>query len=82
MKLSNRKSKWSEKEKMHSLNMKGRAKLPSIKNFILEDPEENGREVMLFGKLDENEFSLDIHHPLSPTMALAIALSSFVYKTW
>lgn len=38
MKLSNRKSKWSEKEKMHSLNMKGRAKLPSIKNFILEDP--------------------------------------------
>lgn len=37
---------------------------------------------MLFGKLDENEFSLDIHYPLSPTIALAIALSSFVYKTW
>ena len=34
--------------------MKGRAKLASIKNFILEHPGEAGREVMLLGKVDEN----------------------------
>jgi len=37
---------------MYSLNMKGRAKLPSIKNFILESPSEDGREVMLLGKVE------------------------------
>lgn len=39
---------------MYSLNMKGRAKLPSIKNFILESPAEEGREVMLLGKVEDN----------------------------
>jgi hypothetical protein len=34
--------------------MKSRAKIPSIKNFILEDPSENGREIMLFGKMEQN----------------------------
>ena len=41
------------------LNFRGRAKKASIKNFIIEDhtkesedPED--REIMMFGKLDEN----------------------------
>ena len=67
---------------MHSLNMKGRAKVPSIKNFILENPSDNNREVMLFGKMDTNVFSFDIHYPLSPNIAMAIAISSFCYKSW
>lgn len=50
----NRKSKWNEKEKMYSLNMKGRAKLPSIKNFIVESPSEDSRDIMLLGKMADN----------------------------
>lgn len=67
---------------MYSLNMKGRAKLPSIKNFILESPSEEGRDIVLLGKMEENEFSLDIHHPISPSIGLTIALTSFVHKSW
>lgn len=37
---------------------------------------------MLLGKMEENEYSFDIHYPLSPVLGMAIALSSFVHKTW
>jgi hypothetical protein len=37
-KFENRKSQWNEDEQMHSLNMKSRAKLASVKNFILAPP--------------------------------------------
>jgi hypothetical protein len=81
-KFENRKSQWNEGEQMHSLNMKNRAKIASIKNFILEDPKDSSREVMLFGKLDQNEFSFDIHYPLNPAVGMAVAISSFVQKSW
>lgn len=67
---------------MYSLNMKGRARLPSIKNFILVDPTMNDREVMLLGKMDKDRFSFDIHYPLSPNIAMAVAISSFTFSSW
>ena len=32
---------------------------------------------MLFGKIDENLFHLDVHTPFTPIVGLAIALSCF-----
>ena len=62
--------------------MGGRAKIASIKNFILEDPATNGEDVMLLGKIDDHVFNLDLHYPLNPLIGAAIGLSSFLYKNW
>jgi tubby-related protein 1 len=58
------------------LNFHGRVECPSIKNFILED-REGGSEVLLFGKINDNSFNLDVTAPMSPLLATAVALSSF-----
>lgn len=57
--LSNKKPEWNDRVGGYMLNFKGRAKKASIKNFIIEDetkesedPDE--REIMMFGKLDED----------------------------
>lgn len=58
------------------LNFKGRVEAASIKNFILETKPE-GPETMLFGKVNESKFNLDIMQPMSTYLAFAIALTSF-----
>lgn len=65
---------------MHYLNMKGRAKLASVKNFMLEDFK--GNDALLLGKIDENIYNLDVYYPLTTLQGTAIALSSFAYKGW
>lgn len=32
---------------------------------------------MIFGKVNESKFNLDMAHPISPVIAFAVALSSF-----
>jgi hypothetical protein len=32
---------------------------------------------MIFGKVGENTFSMDVYHPLSPCIGFGIAMSSF-----
>lgn len=66
---------------MYSLNMKGRAKLASVKNFILENSQ-TGNEALLLGKIGDNIFNLDVYYPFSPFMGTAVAMSSFLYKNW
>ena len=58
------------------LNFRGRVQTASIKNFILEETLE-GPELMLFGKVNENQFNLDMMSSISPLIAFGIALSSF-----
>ena len=58
------------------LNFKGRVEVASIKNFILEE-EAIGKEVVLFGKVNDSKFNFDMGHPISPLIAFAVALSSF-----
>ena len=80
--FSNRKPVWNEKQGGYILNFEGRAKKASIKNFILEDEtiEEEEKEVMMLGKLTEDDFRMDIKNPLSPYVGLGIALSAFETK--
>lgn len=72
----NRKPQWMENMGGYMLNFKGRVECASIKNFILE-AETDGHELVLFGKVNDNKFNLDMAHPLSPLVAFAVALSSF-----
>ena len=62
--------------------MKGRAKIASVKNFILEDTEKEGADILLLGKIKEEVYNMDLHWPLNTLEASAIALSSFLYKNW
>lgn len=62
--------------------MKGRAKIASVKNFILEDPTQEGADILLLGKIKDDVYNMDIHSPLNTIEASAIALSSFLYKNW
>ena len=80
--LGNKKPEWSEEKGGFMLNFRGRAKKASIKNFIIEDPnaEEENKEVMIFGKLAEDDYRMDLKYPLSPFVALGITLSTFGSK--
>lgn len=72
--------------KSYALNFGGRVKQASIKNFILVDdafsPEEEGmaKNSLVFGKIDDNTFSIEFVSPLSVFQAFAIAVSQFDFK--
>lgn len=61
-------------------------KLASIKNFILidneydVDDEDEADSIIVFGKVDENTFSLEYRHPLSLYQAFGIVMSEFDFK--
>jgi tubby and related proteins len=74
--LHNRKPKWIEQLGGYMLNFKGRVEVASIKNFILED-QVDGPDIMLFGKVNDSKFNLDMSTLITPLIAFGIALSSF-----
>lgn len=59
------------------LNFNGRVDKASVKNFQLIDNDDENKIYLQFGRIAENEFTLDFQWPFSPTQAFAIALSSF-----
>ena len=73
---SNRKPQWIEHLGGHMLNFRGRVQTASSKNFMLQETLE-GAELMLFGKVNDNQFNLDMMSHISPFVAFGIALSSF-----
>lgn len=78
--LHNRQPVWIKEINGNSggymLNFKGRVERPSIKNFILEETL-NGPDVLLFGKVNENKFTIDVSSRISVFIGFAVALSSF-----
>ena len=70
---------WSEKESAHILDFKGKVKKPSIKNFILIEKESN-EEIVIFGKISDNLYSLNVSWPLSIYQAFALAITSIAFK--
>lgn len=63
------------------LDFGDRVKKPCVKNFQLVKQFDDDESVYLqFGRISENEFSLDFAHPWSPFQALCVALSSIDYK--
>ncbi len=50
--------------------------MPSIKNFILEDVITQN-EVLMFGKIDKDNFRIQISSPLNCVLGTAVALIQF-----
>lgn len=62
------------------LNFNGRVDKASVKNFQLIDNEDENRIYLQFGRVGDQEFTLDFQWPFSPMQAFAVALSSFDNK--
>lgn len=75
--MQNRKPEWNAQIKGFMLNFGGRVKKPSIKNFILEDKDDPDMVRLIFGKIDDNQFRLDVASSLGDLVGFGIALSTF-----
>jgi len=58
----------------------GRARLTSVKNFILVSDSEPKKVLMLLGKIGDEEYNMDFCFPLTPLQAFGIAVTSLDYK--
>jgi len=75
--LVNRPPVWNGAMGAHVLNFHGRVTKASIKNFQLVSSNNDSGVLLQFGRVGDNEFSMDLKHPLTPLQAFGICLSSF-----
>ena len=76
--LESRRPKWNPRTETYELPFAGRANWASARNFqLIERDGQPDRAVLLYGKLEEDEFALDFSHPLSMLHALAIVLTTW-----
>ncbi|XP_042190730.1 tubby protein isoform X1 [Callorhinchus milii] len=80
LELQNNPPIWNNKIKRFTLNFRGRVKKPSVKNFQIIQSSEPNNILMQFGKVAENEFSMDYRYPFCVLQAFAIVLSNFDSK--
>lgn len=73
--VNNRRPLWVESIGGYQLNFRGMAPCPSVKNFILED--ENGQEMVLFGKKGDHSFNLEVSEGIAPYLAFVVAITTF-----
>jgi hypothetical protein len=73
--LTNAEPEWDPVTKMHSLDFKGRVTKRSTKNFILHAADHSYRDSLLFGRVGEHRFHLDVAYPLSIYQAYCVALA-------
>lgn len=78
--MTNKLPKWNEKLGAYLLDLEDRAVRPSIKNFILVHEENEEMILLLLGKVDDDNFNLDVCYPLSVLQAFGIVLSMFDFK--
>ncbi|KAL1520079.1 hypothetical protein AB1Y20_023554 [Prymnesium parvum] len=72
--------KWNERSQTYELPFVGRANWASARNFQLVEQGGSGeRVILLYGKMEENEFAMDFAHPLSFLHAFAICLTTFAW---
>eukprot|EP00466_Bigelowiella_natans_P005960 jgi/Bigna1/91650/estExt_fgenesh1_pg.C_1110006 len=64
----------------YCLNFHGRVTKASVKNFQLTHDVDADGEILQFGKVGTNEFTMDFTWPLTPLQAFAVCLSSFDNK--
>ncbi len=68
---------YHKETKEYVMNFDGKVKKSSIKNLILEDRNNGSAKAMLFGKINDDQYVLDVLHPLSPLIGIAVALTVF-----
>jgi len=76
--LESRKPKWNARTETYELPFGGRANWASARNFqLVERGEPPDRVVLLYGKMEEDEFALDFAAPLSLLNAFAVVLTTW-----
>lgn len=75
--LHNKIPQWNEETESFVLNFDNRVTIASVKNFQIVHDDDLEYIIMQFGRIANDEFTMDIQYPLSPIQAFGIALSSF-----
>jgi tubby-related protein 1 len=73
----NRQPNWNEKTQSYVLNFNGRVTQASVKNFQITESDNPQSTIMQFGRIRNDNFTMDYRYPLSAVQAFGIALSSF-----
>ncbi|KAI8874114.1 hypothetical protein GQ42DRAFT_116959 [Ramicandelaber brevisporus] len=74
--LSNRRPQWNETTASYILNFGGRVTVPSVKNFQIVHEQDPDYIAMQFGRISDNEFTLDVRYPFTISQAVSVALTS------
>ncbi|KAI4896572.1 hypothetical protein NFI96_008485 [Prochilodus magdalenae] len=71
---------WNEANKCYEMDFYGRTKLMSRRNFQLLNADSPDKILMLFARVDDDDFTLDFSYPLCAMHAFSIGLSSIHSK--
>lgn len=75
--LNNKAPLWNEHSQVYQLDFGGRVTQESAKNFQIEF---KGKQVMQFGRIDGNAYTLDFQYPFSAVQAFAVALANVTQR--
>jgi hypothetical protein len=75
--LFNKAPIWNENSQVYQLDFGGRVTQESAKNFQIEH---DGVQVMQFGRVDTNAYTLDFQHPFTAVQAFAISLANVTQR--
>ncbi len=75
--LHNKPPIWNETNQVYQLDFGGRVTQESAKNFQIEF---NGKQVMQFGRIDANAYTLDFEWPFTTIHAFSIALANITQR--
>ena len=68
---------WNETNQVYQLDFGGRVTQESAKNFQIEF---SGKQVMQFGRIDSNAYTLDFEWPFTAVQAFSIALANITQR--
>ncbi|KYN10047.1 Tubby-related protein 4 [Trachymyrmex cornetzi] len=75
--MHNKAPMWNEASQVYQLDFGGRVTQESAKNFQIEFRD---RQVMQFGRIDGNAYTLDFQYPFSALQAFAVALANVTQR--
>ncbi|CAH1798615.1 unnamed protein product [Owenia fusiformis] len=75
--MHNKAPLWNENSQVYQLDFGGRVTQESAKNFQIDL---NGKQVMQFGRIDGNAYTLDFQHPFSALQAFSVALANVTQR--
>jgi hypothetical protein len=75
--LHNKPPIWNETSQVYQLDFGGRVTQESAKNFQIEYA---GKQVMQFGRIDSNAYTLDFEWPFTTVQAFSIALANITQR--
>ncbi|XP_034245143.1 tubby-related protein 4 [Thrips palmi] len=75
--MHNKAPMWNENSQVYQLDFGGRVTQESAKNFQIEFL---NKQVMQFGRIDANAYTLDFQYPFSALQAFAVALANITQR--